>query len=116
MHISFLCLHLLETQKRRVLFLTFTDWEAFAALLLEAWTSPASGLELDPQLTATLRHLKGHMADARLNAIMLGAVQAALELLDDNRSFRALVCDFQMLCRATAPPPREAMQTTYFII
>ena len=32
------------------------------------------------------------------------------------RSFRALVCDFQMLCRATAPPPREAMQTTYFII
>ena len=44
------------------------------------------------------------------------AVQAALELLDDNRSFRALVCDFQMLCRATAPPPREAMQTTYFII
>ena len=43
-------------------------------------------------------------------------VQAALELLDDNRSFRALVCDFQMLCRATAPPPREAMQTTYFII
>ena len=77
MHISFLCLHLLETQKRRVLFLTFTDWEAFAALLLEAWTSPASGLELDPQLTATLRHLKGHMADARLSAIMLGAVQAA---------------------------------------
>ena len=42
--------------------------------------------------------------------------QAALELLDDSRSFRALVCDFQMLCRATAPPPREAMQTTYFII
>ena len=79
MHISFLCLHLFETQKRRVLFLTFTDWEAFAALLLEAWTSPASGLELDPQLTATLRHLKGHMADARLSAIMLTPVQAALE-------------------------------------
>ena len=43
-------------------------------------------------------------------------VQAALELIDDPRGFRAMVCDFSVLCRALAPPPREALQTTYFII
>jgi len=42
-------------------------------------------------------------------------VQAALELLDDPRSFRAMIADFSMLCRAATPLPREAMQTTYFI-
>ena len=43
MHISFLCLHLFETQKRRVLFLTFTDWEAFAALPVDTAVRPAQG-------------------------------------------------------------------------
>ena len=42
--------------------------------------------------------------------------QAALEMIDDPRGFRAMVCDFSVLCRALAPPPREALQTTYFII
>jgi len=79
-HVSFFCLHLFEVQKRRVLFLTFTDWEAFSFILLEAWTAPGSGLDLDPKLTMGLRQLKSMLADAKLNAAVLASVQAALEL------------------------------------
>tara|TARA_B110001452_G_scaffold57670_1_gene44725 strand:- start:2797 stop:4056 length:1260 start_codon:yes stop_codon:yes gene_type:complete len=78
-HVSFLCTHCFEIGKRRVLFLTFTDWEAFASILLEEWTAPGSGLELDPELAISLRQLKGLIGDAKLNAAILGAVQGALE-------------------------------------
>ena len=43
-------------------------------------------------------------------------VQAALELLDDSKSFRAMVCDLSLLCRAPTLLPREAMQTSIFIL
>ena len=78
-HVSFFCMHCFEIGKRRVLFLTFTDWEAFASILLEEWTAPGSGLELDPELAISLRQLKGLIGDAKLNAIILGNVQGALE-------------------------------------
>jgi hypothetical protein len=40
---------------------------------------------------------------------------AALETLDDARAFRAVACDFSLLARATAPPPREALQSSVFL-
>jgi hypothetical protein len=40
---------------------------------------------------------------------------AAAALADDPRAFRAVAADYSLLARATAPPPREEMQSPVFL-
>jgi len=43
-------------------------------------------------------------------------VQLALQKLNDENSFRVMVCDFAVICRAAVPPPREALNTADFLL
>ena len=103
--------------------------ELFAALLAAAAAHGAA--ELLPRVADALRLLllrASPAAHERFVAAvgrehcgpLVGAetkqqlVQAALELIDDPRSFASMLADFAALCRASAPPPREAMNTTIF--
>ena len=105
--------------------------EALLAALLSAISSHAS-LELLPRVADALRTLLqccgGGAREWLTRAVLCEPcgvlvsegnkqqlVQAALELLDDHRSFRAMASDFSLLCRATALPPRDSFQTTIFV-
>lgn len=102
--------------------------------LLAALASPAAQ-ELLPRVAECLRLLLlacGDAAGGMLNAALTiehakatasaatppsaeRFSAAALETVDDARAFRAVACDFSLLARATAPPPREAMQSSVFL-
>jgi len=107
--------------------------EVFAALI-SALTSHAAQ-ELLPRIADALRLLllacgetASHILSAALSAEHGKATAAAasppsaerfaaaaLETIDDSRAFRAVACDYSLLARATAPPPREAMQSSVFV-
>uniref|UniRef100_A0A7S4FAM3 Acidic fibroblast growth factor intracellular-binding protein n=1 Tax=Chrysotila carterae TaxID=13221 RepID=A0A7S4FAM3_CHRCT len=73
-HVIFLCVHQFECSKRRLMFLSYADWEMCASLLLRHWTDPASGHDIDQDLMLNLSQVRSFYTEARPLTALLTAV------------------------------------------